>query len=109
MFYVYDGKIGCSASSAAAIDLGLEVIRGDFGYRVANLVARRLVISAHRQGGQSQFVETPMPEKPNQFAESLDWAVKNLSSPINIDDFARNAHLSRRTLVRLRLLNPRFL
>lgn len=100
VLYVYDGRIGCSAGSAAAIDLGIEVIRGDYGYRVANHVARRLVISAHRNGGQSQFVETPVIERPNRFAESLDWAMLNLASPIDIDSFARRAHMSRRTFDR---------
>lgn len=100
VLYVYDGQIGCSAGSAAAIDLGMEVIRGDHGYQVANHVARRMVISAHRNGGQSQFVETPILKKPNQFAESLDWAIKNLSSPICIDTFAHKARMSRRTFDR---------
>lgn len=100
VLYVYDGKIGCSAGSAAAIDLGIEIIRADHGYRVANQVARRLVLSAHRNGGQSQFVETPLIEKPGQFAEALDWAVQNLTSPINIDSFARRARMSRRTFDR---------
>ncbi|WP_237133858.1 helix-turn-helix domain-containing protein [Pseudohongiella sp. O18] len=100
VLYVYDGQIGCSAGSAAAIDLGMEVIRSDFGYRVANRVARRLVMSAHRQGGQSQFVETPMPEKPSQFSRSLDWAMNNLSRPIGIDEFAEKARMSRRTFDR---------
>ncbi|MDH7943417.1 helix-turn-helix domain-containing protein [Pseudohongiella sp. SYSU M77423] len=100
VLYVYDGQIGCSAGSAAAIDLGMEVIRSDFGYRIANHVARRLVISAHRQGGQSQFVETPMPEKPSQFSRSLDWAMNNLSRPIGIDEFAEKARMSRRTFDR---------
>ncbi|HBX37303.1 MAG TPA: AraC family transcriptional regulator [Pseudohongiella sp.] len=100
VLYVYDGCIGCSAGSAAAIDLGMEVIRNDFGFRIANHVARRLVISAHRQGGQSQFVETPMPEKPSQFSRSLDWAVKHLASPIGIDEFAEKARMSRRTFDR---------
>lgn len=100
VLYVYDGRIGCSAGSAAAIDLGIEVIRGDYGYRVANHVARRLVISAHRKGGQSQFVETPIIERPSQFARSLDWALKNLVLPIDIDSFARQAHMSRRTFDR---------
>lgn len=100
VLYIYDGKIGCSAGSAAAIDLGIEVIRGDYGYRVANHVARRLVISAHRKGGQSQFVETPVIERPSQFARSLDWAMQNLASPIDIDRFARQAHMSRRTFDR---------
>ncbi len=100
VLYVYDGQIGCSAGSAAAIDLGIEVIRQDHGYRIANQVARRLVMSAHRKGGQSQFVETPVPQKPNQFSQALDWAVKHLATPIDIDTFARKANMSRRTFDR---------
>ena len=49
-------RLAALAGSAAALDLGLAVIRHDFGYKVANQVARRLVMSAHRAGGQSQFV-----------------------------------------------------
>jgi len=100
VLYVYDGLVGCSAGSAAAIDLGIEIVRKDFGYQVANQVARRLVMAAHRSGGQSQFVETPVLEIPNQFAESLDWALANLLSPINITAFAKKANMSRRTFDR---------
>jgi AraC family transcriptional activator FtrA len=100
VLYVYDGLIGCSAGSAAAIDLGIEVIRQDYGYRIANQVARRLVMSAHRKGGQSQFVETPVPQKANQFTQALDWALKHLATPIDIDSFARKASMSRRTFDR---------
>lgn len=100
VLYLYDGRIGCSAGSSAAIDLGLEVIRGDFGYQVANKVARRLVLSAHRKGGQSQFAETPVPEANSQFASALDWALLNLNEPIDINTFARQANMSRRTFDR---------
>ncbi|MDP1932648.1 MAG: helix-turn-helix domain-containing protein [Gammaproteobacteria bacterium] len=100
VLYVYDGRIGCSAGSAAGIDLGIEVIRGDFGYEVANQVARRLVIAAHRSGGQAQFVETPIIEKPNQFAAALDWAIANLDKPIDIDQLAERARMARRTFDR---------
>lgn len=100
VLYVYDGRIGCSAGSAAGIDLGIEVIRGDFGYEIANQVARRLVIAAHRSGGQAQFVETPIIEKPNQFAAALDWALANLDKPIDIDQLAERARMARRTFDR---------
>ncbi len=100
VLYVYDGPIGCSAGSSAAIDLGIEVIRKDYGYQVANQVARRLVMAAHRSGGQSQFVETPLLEIPNQFAQSLDWALSNLTAAIDINTFAIQANMSRRTFDR---------
>ncbi|KQH87051.1 transcriptional regulator [Vibrio furnissii] len=100
VLYVWQDPIGCSAGSAAALDLGLAVIRHDFGYKVANQVARRLVMSAHRAGGQSQFVEAPMLAVPNQFADALDWAQQHLTSPINVDQLAARANMSRRTFER---------
>ncbi len=100
VLYIYDGTIGCSAGSSAAIDLGIEVIRGDFGYRVANTVARRMLLSAHRGGGQSQFVETPVPEKTSQFTQALNWALGHLNTRIEVDTLARQASMSRRTFDR---------
>jgi len=100
VLYVYDGTLGCSAGSAAAIDLGIEVIRDDYGYPVANRVARRLVMSAHRAGGQSQFVETPVLQIPGHFSQALDWALQNLDSVIDIDTIASKASMSRRTFDR---------
>ncbi|CAH0543194.1 helix-turn-helix domain-containing protein [Vibrio marisflavi] len=100
VLYVYDGQIGCSAGSASAIDLGLEIIRQDYGYTVANQVARRLVMSAHRHGGQSQFVETPVLAVPNQFAQSIDWALSHLNEDIDINSLAARANMSRRTFDR---------
>lgn len=93
VLYVYDGTLGCSAGSAAGIDLGIEVIRQDYGYQIANQVARRLVMSAQRRGGQSQFVETPVQQRPAQFTQALDWALKHLSAPIDMDSFAARALL----------------
>lgn len=100
VLYLYDGRLGCSAGSAAGIDLGLEIIRQDHGYEVANQVARRLVVSPHRQGGQAQFVETPILAVPNQFAEAIDWALSHLDQPIDIDALATRARMSRRTFDR---------
>ncbi|MEM7360970.1 MAG: helix-turn-helix domain-containing protein [Pseudomonadota bacterium] len=100
VLYLYDGQIGCSAGSASAIDLGLEVIRQDFGRQIANQVARRMVISAHRKGGQSQYVETPVLPNPGRFAEALDWAIANIDRSYSIDMLADKANMSRRTFDR---------
>ncbi|MBA5761053.1 helix-turn-helix domain-containing protein [Vibrio sp. 404] len=100
VLYVFDDKLGCSAGSAAGLDLGLAVIREDFGYTIANQVAKRLVVSAHRSGGQAQFVDTPMLQVPNQFSQALDWAKANLTKPIHIDTLASKANMSRRTFDR---------
>lgn len=100
VLYVFDENIGCSAGSAAALDLGLAVIRSDYGYNIANQVAKRLVISAHRLGGQAQFVETPMLEIPNQFSAAIDWANSQLDKSITVDTLADKANMSRRTFDR---------
>lgn len=100
VLYIYDGTIGCSAGSAAALDLGIEIIRQDYGHKIANQVARSLVLSSHRQGGQSQFVENPVLTTPGQFSNTLDWAVKNLHTEISVDALANKAHMSRRTFDR---------
>ncbi len=100
VLYLHDGNIGCSAGSSSAIDLGIEVIRSDFGNEAANKVARRLVLSAHRKGGQSQFAETPVQSEAGQFSKALDWALLNLCKPINIDLFASKANMTRRTFDR---------
>jgi AraC family transcriptional activator FtrA len=100
VLYVFDGNIGCSAGSASALDLGLAVIRQDYGYAIANQVAKRLVVSAHRQGGQAQFVETPILEVPNQFSDALDWANQHLDKSIGVNALASKANMSRRTFDR---------
>jgi len=100
VLYVLEGGIGTSAGSAAALDLGIAVIREDFDYSVANQVARRLVIAAHRNGGQSQFVETPVAKRPDLLSTTLDWTLQNLQHPINVDDMAQRACMSRRTFDR---------
>lgn len=61
VLYVDEGNILTSAGSAAGIDLCLHLVRRDFGSEAANSVARRLVVQPHREGGQAQFIEAPVP------------------------------------------------
>ena len=62
MLYVDEGSVLTAAGSAAGIDLSLHLIRRDWGAAAANSVARRLVVPPHRDGGQAQFIEAPVPE-----------------------------------------------
>lgn len=100
VLYVLDGQIGCSAGSASAIDLGIELIRQDFGFECANTVARRLVLPAHRTGGQKQYVEKVIKHGKNHFSSALDWASANLNSELSIDRLAQRANMTRRTFDR---------
>lgn len=100
VLYCFDGQIGCSAGSAAALDLGLAIIRRDFGFEIANQVAKRAVISAHREGGQAQFVALPLQKKTNLLSATMDWALLNLNKPLAIEQLADKAGMSRRSFDR---------
>lgn len=100
VLYTLEDNLACSAGSAAALDLCLEIVRQDFGHQAANSVARRLVISPHRNGGQAQYVETPVPAPHSTFSHTLDWAIQHLDSPLIVDDLAKQANMSRRSFDR---------
>ncbi|MCH5642072.1 MULTISPECIES: helix-turn-helix domain-containing protein [unclassified Gordonia (in: high G+C Gram-positive bacteria)] len=100
--YVDAGNVFTSAGCAAGLDLCVHIVRLDRGPRVANDVARRLVIAPHRSGGQAQYVETPtgVAERDGVIAASMAWALDNLDRPIGLDELAGVAHLSRRSYLR---------
>ncbi|MEU4158076.1 transcriptional regulator FtrA [Actinoplanes sp. NPDC026670] len=102
VLYLDDGDVLTSAGSAAGLDLCLHVVRLDHGPAIANAVARRLVVQPHRDGGQAQFIEAPMPEDPadDRLSRSMEWALGNLSTPISVEALARRAHMSERTYLR---------
>jgi transcriptional regulator GlxA family with amidase domain len=99
--YVDDGSVLTSAGVAAGIDLCLHIVRRDHGQRIANAVARRLVVAAHRDGGQAQYVERPVAPEPNgALGDTLEWMLANLERPLELADLAARCHLSVRQLVR---------
>lgn len=100
VLYVDEGDLLTSAGSAAGLDLCLHIVRRDFGARIANQVARRLVIPPHRDGGQAQFVEAPLPEKRAEISALFDWVRHNLHRELSIDTLAERANMSQRTLIR---------
>ncbi|MGA5304000.1 GlxA family transcriptional regulator [Nucisporomicrobium flavum] len=101
VLYVDDGDILTAAGSAAALDLGLHVVRRDHGAEVANAVSRRLVFAGHRDGGQRQFVERPVPPIPDDsLAPLLAWAQERLDRPLTVADLAARAAVSQATLHR---------
>ncbi|GAA2571855.1 helix-turn-helix domain-containing protein [Winogradskya consettensis] len=101
VLFVDDGDILTAAGSAAALDLGLHVVRRDHGAEIASAVSRRLVFAAHRDGGQRQFIERPIPDIPDHsLAPLLAWAQQNLDRPLTIRDLADQAATSQATLHR---------
>jgi AraC family transcriptional activator FtrA len=101
VLYVDEEDILTSAGGAAGIDLCLHIIRKDFGTVVANNVARHLVVSPHREGGQAQFIDKPVGEEAHPWlAHLLEWSVSNLQTEITVERLALEANVSRRTLSR---------
>lgn len=98
--YVDDGRVLTSAGSAAGLDLCLHLVRSDYGAAVANSVARRLVLPAHRQGGQAQFVPAPMGRERGAVGALLDRLRRDLAAPWTVSEMAQLARLSERTLLR---------
>lgn len=101
VLYVDDGNILTAAGSAAGIDLCLHLVRRDFGAEAAKIVARRLVVSPHRDGGQAQFIDRPITRcQDTSIATLLDWLSSNLAEQHTISSMAERSHLSERTLAR---------
>lgn len=99
--YRSHGRIFTSAGSAAGIDLLIEIVRQDFGPEAANSVARRLVMPAHRTGGQAQFLERPVPIRRNsEVAPLLDRVRSELISPWTLERMAAECRMSLRTFLR---------
>ncbi|MER6495886.1 MULTISPECIES: helix-turn-helix domain-containing protein [Streptomyces] len=101
VLYVDNGDVLTSAGKAAAMDLCLHLVRLDHGSANANRIARRLVIPPHREGGQAQFIATPLPAPGNHpLNELFPWALERLNEPLTVEDLARQARMSTRHLGR---------
>jgi AraC family transcriptional activator FtrA len=101
VLYVDEGQVLTSAGSAAGIDLCLHVVRRDYGAEIANQVARRLVVSPQREGGQSQYVPAPVrPAMMGGLGRALEWAQRRLGEDLSVARWARQAAMSPRTFAR---------
>jgi transcriptional regulator GlxA family with amidase domain len=102
VLYIDEGRIVTSAGTAAGIDCCLHLLRSRLGAEIANRVARRIVVPPHRQGGQAQYVESPLPVRHggDRLSKTLDWARQHLSGPLDLDTLAAKALMSRRSFTR---------
>lgn len=99
--YVSDGPVLTSAGAAAGIDACLHMVRRLHGAGTANAIARRMVVPAHRDGGQAQYVERPLPVEPGEgMAALLDWIVEHLDEPLTVDVLAGRAAMTPRSFAR---------
>ena len=101
VLYVDDGDVLTAAGAASGVDLCLHIVRRDHGVDVANRVARVCVVPPHRDGGQAQYVDHPVPgPQQSSTAATRAWALDRLDTPLTLADLAGHAAMSVRTFTR---------
>jgi transcriptional regulator GlxA family with amidase domain len=101
VLYIDDGSVITSAGSAAGLDACLHLFRKEFGASVAATVARRMVIAPHRDGGQAQFIDSPVPVyTADTLQPLLEWMGRHLDEELSVEGLAAKALMSPRTFAR---------
>ncbi|MEW2250752.1 MULTISPECIES: helix-turn-helix domain-containing protein [unclassified Streptomyces] len=101
VLYVDEDPVITSAGTAAGIDACLHLVRKEQGQEVANRIARRMVVPPHRDGGQAQFIERPLPKNPcDTVGEVLVWMEAHLDQEVTVEQLAARAHMAPRTFAR---------
>jgi transcriptional regulator GlxA family with amidase domain len=101
VLYVDEDPVITSAGTAAGIDACLHIVRKEQGPEVANTIARRMVVPPHRDGGQAQFIERPLPRsRCDTVGEVLVWMQHHLDEETTVEQLAALAHMAPRTFAR---------
>lgn len=101
VLYVQSGNIITSAGTAAGLDASLHLLRQELGSELANRIARRMVVAPQRDGGQAQFIASPIPiDSSLSLAPVTEWMLQNLDAELSVERLAARAHMSPRTFAR---------
>ncbi|MEU9735861.1 helix-turn-helix domain-containing protein [Streptomyces sp. NPDC048002] len=101
VLYVDADPVITSAGTAAGIDACLHLVRKEEGVEVANAIARRMVVPPHREGGQAQYVDRPLPRsRCDTVGSVLTWMERHLDEEVTVEQLAERAHMSPRTFAR---------
>ena len=95
-----EGNVLTSAGLAAGIDLCVQLVRADYGSEVAVEVARHMVVAPHRDGGQAQWLQRPVPPPGESLGGTCEWALEHLAEPVTVAVLARHAGWAPRTFSR---------
>jgi transcriptional regulator GlxA family with amidase domain len=100
VLYVEDRGVVTSAGTAAGIDACLHLVRRELGAGAAAAIARRMVVPPHRDGGQAQYIDTPLPVEADTLEPLLEWMVEHVDEEMSVPDLAARALMSERTFAR---------
>jgi transcriptional regulator GlxA family with amidase domain len=100
VLWVDEGDVLTSAGLAAGIDLCVQMVRADYGSDAAVSVARYMVVAPHRDGGQAQWLQRPVPPPGQSLAGTCEWALAHLAEPLTVAVLARHAGWAARTFSR---------
>ncbi|MEU8625754.1 helix-turn-helix domain-containing protein [Streptomyces sp. NPDC048669] len=101
VLYVDEGSVITSAGTAAGIDACLHLVRQAYGPAAANTIARRMVVPPHRDGGQAQYIQRPLPrDRCDTVGDTLAWMERHLDREVTVEQLAAQAHMSPRTYAR---------
>lgn len=101
VLYTDNGRVLTAAGVASGIDLGLHMIRTDHGAAVANEVARSTVVPPHRDGGQAQYIRSPVPApERSATARARAWVLEHLHLQPGLREMAEKESMSVRTFTR---------
>ena len=101
VLYVCDERVYTSAGTAAGLDLCLHLMRSEHGAEVANAVARRMVVPPHRDGGQAQYIDVPVPPSGSDgLSELMDELLAELGEEHTVNSMAARVNMSPRTFAR---------
>ncbi|ARZ76247.1 helix-turn-helix domain-containing protein [Stenotrophomonas maltophilia] len=100
--YVDEDRLVTSAGTGAGLDCCIYLVRKLYGSKEANRVARVMVLPPHREGGQAQYIDQPVPDNSRDAALSslMDEVRRNLGDDHSIDSLASKVAMSRRTFTR---------
>ncbi|MEW1610764.1 MULTISPECIES: helix-turn-helix domain-containing protein [unclassified Streptomyces] len=101
VLYVDEGAVITSAGTASGIDACLHLVRQEYGQDAANTIARRMVVPPHRDGGQAQYINRPLPRNAcDTVGSTLAWMEHHLDQEMTVEQLAALAHMSPRTFAR---------
>jgi len=101
VLYVDSGQVLTGAGTAAGVDTLLHLVRREWGSGPANAMARDMVVPPHRDGGQAQFIDTPVARcEDDLLGVVLEWARAHLAEEISVELLARRALMSPRSFAR---------